>query len=252
MDFRSIDRSFTFLPLLLGFFIQFTPSAEASHSWDVLQMNDNLYELRDQEILQGSKISEINQELIKEINNFHPPSRTRREGVTYQQAQYLIDKIAANRVTSFEFSDKYDATGEIGFCFGRALYVHLELLRHGVSKNAIKKAFLVGEMRSEGVDWRFHVTTVVKATDENGWYALDAIIGAPVFLEDWYSAFKSTALNENLRLFITEPSKFGPSAREYNRQESSLFDEYYNGYFRDMFQFFRDNHLSPEEKFISN
>jgi len=90
---------------------------------------------------------------------------------------------------------KYDPTGAIGFCFGRAMTAQLGARELGLSLSSLKKLFIVGALCSgctgatDAPEWRFHVTTVVKGEDRK-WYAIDPIMHEsgpyrPLTVERW-------------------------------------------------------------------
>jgi hypothetical protein len=80
---------------------------------------------------------------------------------------------------------KYDPQGFIGFCFGRAMAVHLLARQSGLAEDSVRKLFVIGDLR-EGADpeWRFHVTAVVKGED-GLWYAIDPIMDGPLTMAAW-------------------------------------------------------------------
>lgn len=233
----------------IAFALAYAARVQAA-SWNEMDIRADLYSMRGHELYNGQDIAENNRRLIDEINNFKPTTKHRVDGISSEQAQSIIQKINLNEVTGFSAGRKYDPKGIVGFCFGRALYAHLELLRHGVAKDSIKKVFVVGPMRTGSIDWQFHVTTIVKASDHAGWYAVDNFIGRPVPLEEWFKKFQGYSTDGKLRMFVTEANKIGPSAWEYNTKPGGLMDPFYNDYFKDMFEYFKKNRLSPEEKFF--
>lgn len=80
---------------------------------------------------------------------------------------------------------KYDPDGIIGFCFGRAMTVHLLARKMGVSSTSLKKMFVIGDLRSgKDPEWRFHVTTLVK-NEKGEWFAVDPIMKGPMDVRDW-------------------------------------------------------------------
>ncbi|HTL12532.1 MAG TPA: hypothetical protein VL588_08605 [Bdellovibrionota bacterium] len=90
---------------------------------------------------------------------------------------------------------KYDPTGEIGYCFGRAMAVQLMARRMGLSENFIRKLFLIGDLR-EGTDpeWRFHVTTLIRvhrAGDNYEWVAVDPLLQGPMIAPAWLKKARS-------------------------------------------------------------
>ncbi len=80
---------------------------------------------------------------------------------------------------------KYDPNGIIGFCFGRAMAVHLLARKMGLAPTSIKKFFVIGDLRSgRESEWRFHVTTLV-LNENREWIAVDPIMRGPMPLRDW-------------------------------------------------------------------
>ncbi len=132
----------------------------------------------------------------------------------------------------------------IGFCFGRAMFVNLELAYRNFNRDFIKKAFVVGPMSTSGgknVEWGWHVTTIAQSLDKNGkeiWLALDPVTGA-MDVKDWYlTLLKQYSTDKKLKLYITDASKFGPAPSVY--EEDSLKDAFYNSYFVDMLSWFEE------------
>lgn len=224
--------------------------AKNEHSWDKIDYRENLYFTRDQEIARGENVAQKNADLLEEIKNFRPTSNGRAEGVTFAQAQKILSMISKNEITGSRGDRKYDPDGSRGFCFGRALYAHLELLRHGVDAASIKKVFIVGPMKAGGINWQFHVATIVRAKDKDGWYALDTVVGEPVLLDQWLARFLGFSSDKKLRMYITRAAKIGPSSWEYNKLPGGLFDPFYNEYFKDMFEMFRKQPVKAEDKFV--
>jgi hypothetical protein len=122
-----------------------------------------------------------------------PESRTssRVSTVTMAQASDVLESIQRSRVISN--ISKYDPKGDMGFCFGRAFYYHLELLRRGVHKDSIRKVFVIGNMQAYGMQWRYHVATSVRSAD-GSWIVLDNLIGKPVTIEKWFEKYQKFSL----------------------------------------------------------
>lgn len=102
-----------------------------------------------------------------------------------RQREELYRAVAGHPVAGLEHVARYDPSGEIGFCFGRAMAAHLLALRMGLSPDSIRKIFIVGDLRSaDGVAWRFHVAALVRGTD-GAWHAIDPIAPGPLELGGW-------------------------------------------------------------------
>ena len=142
-----------------------------------------------------------------------------------------------NFVVSLYQYEKYDPKNQgIVFCFGRAMFVHLELAMRNLDRDSIKKAFVVGPMSTgDGNSWGWHVTTIAQSEDAQGneiWLALDPVTGLKT-LDDWYEEmYNYFSTDKKLKIYVTEAGKFGPSPGFYNH--IGLENEFYNSYFTDL------------------
>jgi hypothetical protein len=212
----------------------------------------NLYDDYSELINSGATpedIFEMNKKALQEIYNFQIPFNEKRtSAISVQQAEVVLETLVSNPIASPYLTFKYDPMGVMGFCFGRALFVHLELLRRGVQKESIKKAFAVGPMNGGGINWQFHVTTVVKAKTGE-WLAIDPFVGRIMRIEDWFDEMSKQSTDAKLRFYLSEPAKLGPSSWEYNLRPGGLYDEVYHNYFRELLAFFRRNPVSCRDRF---
>jgi len=111
------------------------------------------------------------------------PETQTKMALNSRERQELFNYVVHHKVaaTTPENEKKYDPEGKIGYCYGRAMAVHLRARRMGLKPDSIRKLFIVGDLRqSEKPEWRFHVTTLIKGT-EGGWYAVDPILKRPFF-----------------------------------------------------------------------
>ncbi len=136
------------------------------------------------------------------------------------ERESVFDAVSRHPVTDLLNLDKYDPDGFIGFCFGRSLGVHLMGRKLGLSAASVRKLFIIGDLRS-GTDpeWRFHVTTLVKGSETQKWYAIDPIMTAPIapgtalLLEDWVRIVRSVwDKNGQAKLYFTSPDTIMPDA----------------------------------------
>jgi hypothetical protein len=124
----------------------------------------------------------------------------------YAQREALFDRVLRHPVAALAAIQKYDPQGFIGFCFGRAMAVHLAARDMGVHTEAIRKVFIVGALRENGaIVWRFHVTTVVRG-DDHQWYAIDPIVGAPYTLQQWIHLMRRTYDKQSEAFFYMTPA----------------------------------------------
>jgi hypothetical protein len=185
------------------------------------------------------KVAQLNQaELAKlrgQILNRFP---RRIEFVSSALANSIYRAVVANPVASLDKYSTYDPTDQgIGFCFGRAMTVHLEGIYQGVSNDSIRKLWALGSLKTGNTSWRYHVTSILKSRS-GVWYAIDPIMGRVMTVDQWYAEVKTFDTNNQMRVYITEAEKFGPSSRKYHNSE--LLDPYYNSYFVDLIAYFRN------------
>ncbi len=153
-----------------------------------------------------------------------------------------------NPVVASHQTSKYDPNNKgIGFCFGRAMFVNIDLAFRKFDRDSIKKAFVIGSMETpDGASWGWHVTTIVKSINRRGqvkWLAIDPIVNSIVTVKQWYEEmYQNYSTDKKLRLYITEAGKFGPSAGSYHHK--SLTNKFYNNYFTDMLDWFKKENKS--------
>ena len=126
------------------------------------------------------------------------------EGLNPAQRQRLFDAVVNHRVAGLDQLGRFDPSGEIGFCFGRAMAVHLIALRMGLTQDNIRKLFIVGDLRSgDKPEWRFHVATLVRGSD-GAWYAVDPILPAPMEMSAWIATVQDTwDKSRSAKLYMT-------------------------------------------------
>ena len=182
-------------------------------------------------------IAKQNGEVFAELAKWSARTNSRTQEIDMQQANEIMRASMDNYVAGKKSVKTYDPEGNIGFCFGRAMWMHLELLKRGFDKKSVFKAFVVGQQEYEGVFWQFHVATIVKSKG-GGFLVLDPEFMMVTRLEDWFQHNLRLSTDKKLRLYVTDPAKFGASAEKYSKD--ALNDDWYNNYFRDMMGYFRD------------
>ena len=162
------------------------------------------------------------------------PEVDRKNHINVSQAKILYKAVANHPVASLRNYSKYDpGNNGIGYCFGRAMTAHLEALWNPelkVNNKAIRKLFALGKLQTGTASWRYHVTTIVKASD-NGWWAIDPIMGEPIKADVWYSRMRSYNPSGDMLLFSDEAARFSPVEGMYKKDE--LDDDRYSNYFKD-------------------
>ena len=100
-------------------------------------------------------------------------SVVRKNSMKPEEREKLYRFLSENEVACIGALTKYDPMKIIGFCFGRAMAVHLKALQMGLNPESIKKIFIIGDLKSNGMtQYRFHVATTIKGNDGD-WYAFD-------------------------------------------------------------------------------
>lgn len=194
-----------------------------------------------------STVTEQNEAVLAQLKEWKPtPVAGRLDSLTRQQANEVLREAMTDPVAAKHQLAKYDPKGNIGFCFGRAMWLHLELLRRGVNKHSIFKAFVVGDMLYNKITWQFHVATLVRA-DNGDWWILDPEFQRLLTLSEWFAYNQAMSPDKKLRLYITEANKFGASAEEYKTR--ALEDGWYNSYFKDMLEDFREDAADGRDRF---
>ncbi|MCX5795605.1 MAG: hypothetical protein NTY77_08945 [Elusimicrobia bacterium] len=136
------------------------------------------------------------------------------QGITAPQRRQLWDATYRHPVAGIDDEKKlakYDPQGFIGFCFGRAMAVHLLARQMGLAEDGVRKLFVIGDLR-EGADpeWRFHVTALVRGED-GAWYAIDPIMDDPMSAAAWMAEVRKTwDKGRKARFYMTPASTVLP------------------------------------------
>jgi hypothetical protein len=168
-----------------------------------------------------------------------------------ERAEMILQKLRTNPVASTDSLTKYDPDREVGFCFGRATYVHMELLRHGVSTNHIAKIYAMGNLKYGKDNWDFHAAVAVWSAQKN-WLVIDELVNEVMPLEQWMAklmTFAKNPLKPRVRFFVVDPAKFHPALGPYQRKD--MIFPYYHNYFLDMEKWLKKNPVKPEDKFTT-
>lgn len=231
--------TFTFLSLLVVAFFQ---EAQAETPIDLVE-----YYKQEFSHLSGHEIQALNKKELNDLQLMRSPKVLDNNKVgwlTRQEAQVISDWMNSHSVISYDKITKYDPERKIGFCFGRAMAVHLELIARGVSKDAIRKVFITPSM---GLD-HFHVVTVVRGP-AGVWWAFE-LNSQPMPLTEWVARW-GERVGTKMKVHITDPSKFAGQAGKYNRlqfADGQGVDGYYRNYFLDFLKSYRAS-LKTKAKF---
>lgn len=173
---------------------------------------------------------------VKALNDRIPGQLPTGPGadITLKEISKIRNSILDHPVVGSPGLSKYDPSFEVGFCFGRATYVHLELLDRGVPAHQIAKIFAIGNLRHRGRPWRFHVATMVQVRGGK-WWVIDDLQREPLTVSDWMAAVNAMDLHPTtptLRYYVTDPAKFQPASGAYDRKV--LTEPLFGTYFEDL------------------
>jgi hypothetical protein len=185
-----------------------------------------------------------NREVLRKLDQLQiAPNPRRTSALPVENLGDVFEALEKNPVTSKEGIRKYDRD-DLGMCFGRAMAVHLDLLRRGVQKESIKKLWAVGDIARGNQRFQYHVATTVKATDGK-WYVFDPVFfKEPVKADEWVHGLEGWDRSGKLIVFMTEPERFNPrSPKKYDPQV--LMKRDFKGFFSDLLKSFRESLRRP-------
>lgn len=136
-------------------------------------------------------------EMWKRWEKLVSDSENRTRTLDLTERKRLLKIVSENPVATSSALSIYDPpqngqpTGEIGFCYGRAMAAHLIARKMGLDESSMQKIFAAGDMQNGSVRWRFHMATLVRGEDGKD-YAIDPIIPSMVRR---YNAANGTALD---------------------------------------------------------
>lgn len=201
---------------------------------------------------------ELNEQTLLLLRDYQPndPHDRRLDFLTEDIVTKVLWSIENHSIVSSQGMLKYDQKGtNIGYCFGRALYVELMLLRLGVDQDSIKKIWAVGPMKSGSITWQFHVGTMVRLKDGR-WVVIDNVVNQIMDAGAWYKYFlrENHPKDPDLRVYVTDSNKFTPSLGKYSRQQLGLdllpSKDWYQGYFTDLLKWFKETDDAELAKFL--
>lgn len=187
----------------------------------------------------ASEVQNMNQQTLASIQSEIPIFQWhKKNSADLDLLQDVYNTILHHKVVSSAKVQKYNRPEiNLGYCFGRATYVHLKLLSLGIQKESIQKIWAVGPMSTYMGKWSFHVATMAYNKDY-GWIVIDSFSHHPQPLAKWMSAISKTSEDGKVRFYNTDASKFGLSLGKYSRFQMGLDlskeNDWYQNYFKDM------------------
>jgi len=181
-----------------------------------------------------------NEQVLEQLKNMPINVESKRKtGLSDSEVQQLFREVYDHPVASLTKVSQYEKyQAGIGYCFGRATTAHIKALQDGVDKSSIRKVWALGSLKTGSNNWRYHVTTIVR-NSKGEWIAIDPIFGRTMPVEEWYKSMKKFDASGDMRLFETEPKRFGPDGGgKYS--PSAFKSPYYAGYFTDLMKSFKE------------
>ena len=143
--------------------------------------------------------------------------------------------LVENAVAKEQNAPQFDPKGDLGFCFGRALWVHHLLRKKQITQADIAKLFVVGKLNYRDLMWDFHVATLVRGKDKT-WWAIDSLYEKPLPAAEWMTRAEKLGANKKrpeLFFALTDPRKFQAGHGSY--QVEALKNSSLYGYFQGLF-----------------
>lgn len=175
-------------------------------------------------------------------------STNRALSISPYYAARMIETLWSHPIAGFGDAQYQQPHVKIGYCFGRAAYAHIALLKLGLTKRGIKKIWAVGPMNTGDTSWAFHVATL--AITDSGWMTIDNFPGRAMTAQQWMEHMKKISTDGKLMFFITDPQKFSVSLHTYDRVQLGLDldrqTDWYKHYFKDLMKWFSNDKAARE------
>jgi len=198
----------------------------------LLKNGGDLFTLKQRSPKEAKSLNEAALQKLKK-EPFENPLSKKKTGLTDKEINKLYDDVAANNQVSESLCGVYNGSPQYGFCWGRAMAAHLKALQTGLPTRNVRKLWAVGNLKADGTNWRYHVTTLVRG--KNGtWYAIDPIFKKAMPAIDWYNRMsKEFDRQGTMRIFASPANRFNPqSFAKYNKER--LAKAFYYNFFSDL------------------
>lgn len=250
---RLLDKASAYIPICLSIFVMCMGVSSAYAN----------YEIKCEAILADESQSETFRTIVKNLDMFEAdiptdlkvikkhnsnvlaslsklkiePTPGRITAITGAEALMLFEKVMSLdpvRITTGG-SNIYDPWNNEGFCFGRAMAVHLLAIKYGVNKESIRKLWVLGNLSSGGNgSWRYHTAAAIKSTNGH-WYVLDPILNRVVTANEWYNImYSSYSVDKRMLLYDSDGNRQFPVPGKYTPMFTQPRD--YERFYRDLFK----------------
>jgi hypothetical protein len=215
-------------------------------------MDIDVVNFREREIgvFTPAQIAQMNSLAIRKMDQTVPELREGSrliQAIDEQTVASVLASINRHPVVGAANKPNYAQPGvEIGYCFGRAMYVDLLLRQLGVHENSIRKIYIVGPQNAQNAIWSYHVATMVYTT--RGWRVIDSEMAhAAGTIEQWWTWNNYVSVDKKARLYFAPARKFGGlvspnTPGEYSRVQMGLDlrknEDFFRHYFKDMMAWF--------------
>ncbi len=154
---------------------------------------------------------------LEKLPIVRPSKRSKRKGtLSTKEIKKLSNKVLANEQVKKTLCGPESGgypTAQTGVCFARAMAVHFKALQSGVSNGNIKKIWVMGDLRTDGKNFWFHVATTVR-TDSGEWYVIDPDLKKEELLpvDKWHDQMRRWNRSDGkMRIFVTPANIFLPN-----------------------------------------
>ena len=210
----------------------------------------SLHQRNETRNLTPSEVRKLNQKTLKDLENYFPKQTSdRAASASLGEIQNLLKYVEDHPVVSPRNKMRYQKEDvDIGYCFGRATFLHLALLKMGLQKNSILKIWAMGPHKNpiSEVNWGFHVATVAFVKG-HGWMSIDTNTFKVQPVAHWIMANQEHSTDGKMRFYVSTPERFGTNVPQYSRLQLGLDvpreKDWYQHYFVDLLNSIRGRSL---------
>lgn len=217
---------------------------EAKRNFEILNLPSGYFGRPNDAAIQA-EFAIRNEHSLRQLESDHAAvTNDRVQVLTKEQVIQVFESLQSHPVASKWALEKYKQEDtDIGYCFGRATYYHLLLLRLGLSKESMRKVWVLANIQHRGSDWGHHVALTVRGVRKGEWWVIDPFLGQVLSPRDWMAQVKRYTRDPMLRLYTTEAAKFSLNLGVYDPVQMGLRlrreADWYQGFFGDLLLWFR-------------
>jgi hypothetical protein len=209
----------------------------------LVEVKGNLKAIKIRSKEESQELNAVAISTLKKLPILRASARTGRKGTfTRSEIDDLYKKVAGNEQVKKTLCGGRSKGGyagsEDGFCFARAMAVHLKALQSGANNGNIRKIWVVGDLRSKsGEDFWYHAATAVRS-DTGEWYVIDHNLNRPMSLDEWHKEMQWWNRKDGrMRVFITPAKRFLPTQNtSYNREMLEKNSEFFADFMDELYK----------------